>query len=307
MAEHTVADEVIDAQAGDTLIAWEVYVAGAVTAAVDEAVSVLGWTADALRAAFDAVVSAIGEGVAAALQVGQAIAAHAWQLTTGQRPRGPRRPARAAGGRRRPPRTRPQDQLDIPGQVDTVVTTGVRRIGQGEDSRTVIGQTRTSLKAVGTTAVNQAAATGGEQAAALLGAPGVVWVSERDACVHCLGLAGNVSTTGRFDGNTTFGDKPLNWDGFTGKPPRHPHCRCRVIAWAGQDDMVPAALQREAQRSIVRGWSLPTESYPARIRATQRLLRSGTVLPRSVERYGRDAVRAGRFPRGRTAPTNQNA
>lgn len=193
--------------------------------------------------------------------------------------------------------------MDIPGQVTQVITTGAARIDQGADPAETVQHTTAALRGVGTTAVNQGAAAGGQQVAAALGAPGLVWVSERDACVHCLGLAGQVTTSNSFDGDITFGDKALAWSGFTGLPPRHPHCRCRPIPWAGEGDTVPEALQREAQRSIVRGWSLPTESNPARIRATQRLLNSGTVLPRSVERYGRDAVRAGQFPRGRTPPT----
>lgn len=296
-----LADEVIDEQAADVLISWEVYVATATANAVDEAVGVLGYTAQALRRAYEAVVAVVGEAAAAAWQVGRAIAAQAWQLVSSQRPG--RRPSRRRAVRR--PQTTTVG-VDYEQQADTVVATGVRRLDSGEDPQQVIADTKAAFARLGTSTVNQAAAAGSEQAAALLGAPGVVWVAERDACVHCLGLAGRVSATGRFDGAHTFGDKPLAWRGFTGRPPRHPNCRCRVIPWAGENDLVPAALRREAERSIVRGWSLPSESEAARLRAAERLLRRGTGLPRSVARYGRDAVRAGRFPRGRDVPQFQS-
>lgn len=300
MTEHTPADQVIAAEQADTLIQWEVYVSAQVAAAVAEATASLGFTAAALAAAHEAVVRVIGEAAAAALRVGQAIAAHAYALSTGRRRRRGRRPAR----RPRTGRGRERGGTDVPARVTEAITTGAARIDQGADPQQAVDETTTSLQRIGTTAVNQAATVGAEQVAAQAGAPGLVWVAERDACVHCLGLAGQVSTTGVFDGTVTFGDKPLAWAGFSGLPPRHPHCRCRVVPWAGEDDLVALALRREAQRSVVRGWSLPTESNAARLRAAERLLRQGTVLPRSVERYGRDAVRAGGFPRGRTPPTS---
>lgn len=128
-----------------------------------------------------------------------------------------------------------------------------------------------------------------------------VWVSERDACVTCAAYAGHVVAV---DEDFPAG---LSWDpnqrGRTeaiATPPRHPHCRCRIAAW--DDDWavpgvppLPEVLQREARRSIARGWSLPTESGAARIRAARELLRTGARLPKSVAEFAADAVRAGRF------------
>src|SRR3546814_2098543 len=61
----------------------------------------------------------------------------------------------------------------------------------------------------------------------------VVWVAERDACVNCTALAGQVARPGQsVDGALAWGDKPLQWSGCNGRPPRHPNCRCRQIGRA---------------------------------------------------------------------------
>lgn len=85
------------------------------------------------------------------------------------------------------------------------------------------------------------------------------------------------------------------------------NCRCRVVPWkdewaASGVPPMPDALRREARRSIARGWSLPTESGAARIRAARELLRTGAGLPRSVEEFAALAVHAGHFA-NRTVPT----
>jgi len=131
-----------------------------------------------------------------------------------------------------------------------------------------------------------------------------MWVAERDGCLTCTALSGQIVKVGqRFPQNRTFGDKPLLWRGFTGRPPRHPNCRCRVRPVWGDGQGAAVALRREARRSVVRGFSLPSESEAARLRAADRLLRRGAGLPPTVEDYGREAVRQGRFPRGRAVPT----
>jgi len=160
------------------------------------------------------------------------------------------------------------------------------------------------LSAVAATAVNQAASMGVDAVARQSGADGIMWIAERDACLTCTALSGQIVRVGeRFPANRTFGDKPLLWHGFTGRPPRHPSCRCRCRPVWGDAQGAAEALRREARRSVVRGFSLPSESQAARLRAADRLLRRGAGLPKTVEAYGRDAVRAGRFPRGRAVPT----
>ena len=165
------------------------------------------------------------------------------------------------------------------------------------------------VRTVVNTAVNLAA----HDAAVEYGAD-LLWMAERDACVVCLALAGSVVAADEdFDADATFGDKPTAWwrDDDTGplRPPRHPRCRCRCEPWLGHSGppgslSLPDALKREAQRSVLRGWSLPSESESVRVRAADRLLKRGSSLPKSVRAYARRAVEKGRFPT-RTVPTGK--
>lgn len=106
-----------------------------------------------------------------------------------------------------------------------------------------------------------------------------VFQPERDACLDCVALAGEV------DGET---------------PPVHPWCRCTVRPY--DDPAVVAAIKREALRSTLRGFSLPSESEKARLRAAQAALRGRPAAPESVKRYAAASVRRGRFARGRGVP-----
>jgi hypothetical protein len=142
-----------------------------------------------------------------------------------------------------------------------------------------------------------------------------VWISERDACVVCLALSGHVVDVGQsFDLDATFGAKPMTYvpigvGGLTG-PPRHPHCRCRCSPWLGQSDPgvidFPTALRREAERSVLRGFALPSESERIRTQAADRLLQligdgsspSGWQVPKSVRARARNAIDKGTFTTG---------
>lgn len=158
------------------------------------------------------------------------------------------------------------------------------------------------VEAVVATHVTTAAATGVTDVAEASGWARL-WVAERDACVHCLAYAGHVTTTSVFPTGLTFGDKPLTPYGPLLGPPLHPHCRCVLELIDPHDHAVPAALKREAKRSVLRGFSLDTESEAVRLRAADRLLARGSTLPESVKQYARRAVRLGEFPRGRDVPT----
>lgn len=132
-----------------------------------------------------------------------------------------------------------------------------------------------------------------------------VWKAERDACVHCLAYSGQIDKGKGYPPGLTFGNKPLK-EGRIRNPPLHPNCRCEQVAWS--DDWqtgstgLPQALQREAQRSILRGWSLESESERVRLRAAQDLLKRGVQMPRSVRQYAAQAIKAGAFKRGRAFP-----
>lgn len=129
-----------------------------------------------------------------------------------------------------------------------------------------------------------------------------VWLAERDACVHCLAYQGEVAAAGgMFPGGLTFGDRPVSAQPIL-NPPLHPNCRCLVQLHDPADVMVITALKREARRSVVRGWSLPSESEAVRLRAADRLLRAGAGLPRTVEERAERAVRRGTFG-SRRVPT----
>lgn len=128
----------------------------------------------------------------------------------------------------------------------------------------------------------------------------VVWDSERDACVRCLAYAGKImDENGSFDGANKFGAPSIS----VGLPPLHPNCRCKVRKVSKRQlESVVTAMEREAERSIIRGFSRPSESNSARIRATRTLLNRGSSLPASVQAYGRRSIRQGDYPRGRDVP-----
>jgi len=185
-----------------------------------------------------------------------------------------------------------------------------------------VAQTATAVERQTAVAVAQAHNDSIQKTAALRGAQ-LLWVAEPDACVVCLALSGHLADPSNgqwFDEEATFGkpgsamsvwppNQPLKG------PPRHPHCRCIPELWYGpavapggpeetslynQPDVganvdLPAALRREAKRSILYGWSVPSESSTVRIDAASRLLAKGAGLPKSVEARARAAVKKGKF------------
>lgn len=134
----------------------------------------------------------------------------------------------------------------------------------------------------------------------------LLWIAERDACVVCLKLSGELADPNigeGFDEFATYGpyEPPSVWPFGMPlmRPPRHPHCRCQVCVWLGsapgQPDL-PERLRHEAARSILKGWSLPSESNRVRLVAASRLLASGgRGLPRSVQEEAALAIARGRF------------
>lgn len=145
---------------------------------------------------------------------------------------------------------------------------------------------------------NRAIAEGAAAVSERYGLPRI-WIAERDACLHCLAYAGEVAQPGQpFAGGLTFGDRPLDGDPVW-HPPLHPNCRCRTQPWAGSEEGVgdvelPAALKREAQRTVALGWANASE--PARLRAADRLLgRADLLLAKTVVRRSRKAITDRRF------------
>lgn len=122
----------------------------------------------------------------------------------------------------------------------------------------------------------------------------VVWIAETNACVHCLAYSGRVVQTGeKFPGGLTYGVKSY-FPSDIATPPRHPHCRCFLEPL--NDQSYADALRREADRSVLRGFSLESESMGVRIAAAKKLLDDGVDAPKSVIEYAERAVKRGKFP-----------
>lgn len=134
-------------------------------------------------------------------------------------------------------------------------------------------------------------------------AEGRIWVAERDGCVHCLAYAGQIAWNGEsFPTGRTFGEKPLGWADELPDPPLHPNCRCETVPHRKEfGTSFSEALEREARRSVAKGWRVESESEAVRLRAAESLLRRGADLPASVQDQARRAVQEGSF-RGRIVP-----
>lgn len=157
---------------------------------------------------------------------------------------------------------------------------------------------KTRLDRAVTTIVNGAGNAGTTIVADLADMP-TVWVAETNACVTCLAYSGQVADPGKkFPAGRSYGARstvasPLD------HPPAHPNCRCTVEPL--NSDEYAEALRREADRSVLRGFSLASESMATRVDAARRLLASDVEAPKSVIAYAERAVGAGRFPnRGRS-------
>lgn len=134
----------------------------------------------------------------------------------------------------------------------------------------------------------------------------LLWVPERDACLHCLAHAGWSVEPGNLFPGTSYDPAA---DAIPGVPwpPLHPNCRCEVRTYdgpAGRPDRNrsltdPAArLAAEARRSVVYQWT-DHASAPAARRAAGALLSTGAGLPSSVEDRARRALRRGGVRRPR--------
>lgn len=154
----------------------------------------------------------------------------------------------------------------------------------------------TSVRGRVTEAVNMA---GNEGTTAVADAAGLatVWVAETNACVRCLAYSGRIAKMGKpFPGGLTYG-KPVGGDPLP-HPPLHRFCRCTVEPLRSKE--YAAALRREADRSVLRGFSLESESMGVRVDAAERLLKRMPDAPKSVIKYAQSAIKRGEFTtRGR--------
>lgn len=150
-----------------------------------------------------------------------------------------------------------------------------------------------SLRATMASAIN-AAGNEGVTAVAKLADIATVWVAETDACVECLAYSGRTCDPGdQFPGGLTYGATAYNTEALDA-PPLHPSCRC-IVELLG-DQSYADALRREADRSILRGFSLEGESMHVRLDAAQRLVEANPHAPASVIAYAKRSIGNGKFP-----------
>lgn len=150
----------------------------------------------------------------------------------------------------------------------------------------------TSVRAILSTEVTQTAAA---IVTSISDEAGVatVWVAETNACVECLAYSGVTAEPGElFPEGLTYGRRPRATEPVA-MPPLHPNCRCIVEPLGSQE--YADALRREADRSVLRGFSLESESMATRVDAAERLLERGVDAPASVIAYAERSVAAGRF------------
>lgn len=180
------------------------------------------------------------------------------------------------------------------------ILAGLRRV------RNALGRAKSTI----TTSVNANVEKTMRATATANKAPMELWVSERDACVRCSAYAGRLVDTGEeFPGGLAWDPKQRDRSAPDVRPPLHPHCRCRLVpwnpAWAREGEVsLPEAVSREAQRSVARGFSLPSESNASRIRALKELLKGSPDLPKTVLERARRDLKKGEFGRGRSVPTS---
>lgn len=170
----------------------------------------------------------------------------------------------------------------------------------GADTNTVLAPVFAAADSIERRVSDGINRAGNEGTTAVADAAGVptVWIAETNACVECLAYSGQTADPGKaFPGGLTYGKKSYN-PSKVANPPRHPRCRCTVEPL--NDQSFADALRREADRSVLRGFSLPSESMGARIDAADRLVAKGVDAPKSVIAYAKKNIKAGKFPtRGR--------
>jgi len=170
----------------------------------------------------------------------------------------------------------------------------------GADPATVLAPVngaRNTLERTVASLVNEAGNAGSTAVADAAGLP-TVWVAETNACVTCLAYSGVIAKPGKsFPAGLTYGKRSTMTEPSK-YPPAHPNCRCTVEPLNAPE--YAAALRREADRSVLRGFSLESESMGTRVDAARRLIDRGVDAPKTVVAFARRAVRAGEFPtRGR--------
>lgn len=181
--------------------------------------------------------------------------------------------------------------------ADVAKARALARVGQDAAAFASATGARTRLDRAVTTIVSGAGNAGTAAVAREANIP-LVWVAETNACVTCLAYSGMIAQPGKaFPKGKSYGSRSSAVRAMD-YPPAHPNCRCIVEPLNSIE--YAQALRREADRSVLRGFSLTSESMAVRVEAARRLLANGVDAPKSVIAYAERAVLAGKFPtRGR--------
>lgn len=193
----------------------------------------------------------------------------------------------------------PAELLALAGELDSAATkavkaaTKVAEAGGGVDAILApirANKSATRIRVVA--AVNETASTATRHASEEAGLP-VVWVAERNACVRCLKYAGTVVEKGElFPGGLSYGSRV--YEGPDMRTPKvHPYERCHLEPL--RDQSYADALRREADRSVLRGFALESESRSARVDAAKTLLADGVDAPKSVIKFAERSIKKGNF------------
>jgi hypothetical protein len=159
-------------------------------------------------------------------------------------------------------------------------------------------------------AANRAINAGISDAARRMGMD-LLWAAERNACLKCLAYSGLTVKPGEvFPVGLTLGTGKSTLGGIP-YPPLHRYCRCRVRPYAGPDATQKgtdeaSGLQREANRTVARGWS-DYASQPERLRAVDLLLKRGFMLPKTVLARAERDLRRGTFSQRQRPRTTLSA
>lgn len=195
--------------------------------------------------------------------------------------------------------TRVVDHIDTRASMRVQQAVKLSRVLDITSRPNVLLVTSTAHRAVTTAQADTAwaanrAVSEGQAAGALAAGMDLIWMAERDACLHCLAHAGLVVHPGNlFPAGISFDPEGSKLPAVP-YPPLHPHCRCRIRVFNPDDMVFAESLRREAERSVARGFS-NYASRPRRVAAAGAVVATSNRLPKTVlARAARD-VRLGSF------------
>lgn len=193
-------------------------------------------TDDLEDTATEEIAAAIAAAIAASGPTGAALLAAADRITTTVTTavrtaitRGARVFARLAGIRT--PEPPPADDiaritrsLNVGQGITYILTDAARGLARAEETAEHLARTRRRLQRDAATKITAGYSEGAAHQAQTA-RTNLVWTTrgDRNVCPVCRSLNGTV-----VGASELFDDGPTQWEWFTGRPPAHPNCRCRL-------------------------------------------------------------------------------